>query len=259
MGSDLRVIRPRAQEDHLANSSGIISSSDVMAEIPDNQPSTSGETTGNTEPEFEQQRQPQQSWLKGPGAPLLAISASVYCNNRAESFPEETSAPNPFRRSSAQHSKRQGKGFCTPDPQELRNGGEIPSKPEKKGPKVGQADSDYPGISLPIVENIIMQVRMWGVVSQESHEEVCGLVEVPICAPFPPKRRYPPEQQTFSQMVVPVRFCRFLFHVDPLISPFPPFVLTLHIPMWDKAIITFSWCRLFQTRNSTREQITRHT
>lgn len=250
MASDLRVIRPRAQEDHLADSSGILSSSDVIAEIPGNQPTTSGETTGNTEPEFEQQQQqPQQTWLKGPGAPLLASSANAHCNNGAESFPEETLTPSQFRRSSAQHAKRQGKNFCTaPEPQELQNGGEIPSKPEKKGPKVGQADSDYSDISIPIVQNIIMLVRMWGIISQGPHEEVCGPVEVPICAPFPPKRRYPTEQQSFSQLVVPVRFCRFFFCVDLSNITLPSFSLTLHILMWDNVISLFSRWRLFQIK-----------
>lgn len=224
MASDLRVIRPRAQEDHLADSSGIISSSDVMAEIPGNQLTTSGETTGNTEPEYEQQQQPQQTWLKGPGAPLLASSVNAHCNNGAESSPEETLTPSQFRRSSPQHAKRQGKNFCTaPEPQEFQNGGEIPSKPEKKGPKVGQADPDFSAISIPIVQDMIMLVRMWGIISQEPHEEVCGPVEVPICAPFPPKRRYPTEQQSFSQLVVPVRFCKFFFVLISLISPSPPF------------------------------------
>lgn len=216
IASDLRMIRPRAQEDHPADSSGILSSSDVMAEIPGNQLTTSGETTGNTEPEFEQQQQqqPQKTWLKGPGAPLLASSANAHCNNGAESFPEETSTPSQFRRSSAQHAKRQGKAFCTaPKPQELQDGGEVPSKPGKKGPKVGQADSDYPGISLPIVQDMIMLVKMWGIIAQGPYEEVCGPIEVPICAPFPPTRRYPPEQQTFSQLVVPIRFCRFFSFV----------------------------------------------
>lgn len=215
IASDLRMIRPRAQEDRLADSSGILSSSDVMAEIPGNQLTTSGETTRNTDPEFEQQQQqpqqqPQQPWLKGPGEPLLASSANAHCDNGAENFPEETSTPSQFRRSSAQHAKRQGKTFCTaPEPQKLQDGGEVPSKPGKKGPKVGQADSDYSDISIPFVQDMIMLVRMWGIISQEPHEEVCGEVEVPICAPFLPKRKYPLEQQTFSQLVVPIRFCRF--------------------------------------------------
>lgn len=223
------MFRPRAQEEHLADSPRILTSGDVLAEIPGNQPIISGDTTGITEPGFEQQQQQQQTWLNSPEAPLLAGSANAHCNNGAESFPEQTFTPNRFRRSSAQYAKRQGGTSCTvPEPQKFQNGEEIPIKPGKKGPEGGQAGSGFRGISLPIVQNIIMQTRMWGSISQKPHEGVCGPVEVPICVPLLPKRKYPLQQQTFSHFVVPVRFCKFVF-VDFSNITFPSFLFTLKI------------------------------
>ena len=204
--SDSGVIRAQGQEDHLADSPGTYG--DVIAEVPSTQLTTSGDITSNTEPGFKLQLQ-QQTWLESPRAHLLAGSATTYCNNGAE---RETFTPSLFRRSSAQHAKRQSKTFCIlPEPQKLQDGEEIPTKPEKKVPQAGQADSEYPGISLPIVQNIIMRARMWGSISQEPHREVCGSVEVPICAPFPPQREYPLQQKAFSHLVVPVRFCKFFY------------------------------------------------
>lgn len=213
VASDLGVIRPRAQEDHLADSSGVFPSDDLIAEIPGNQLIIAEDTIINADPGLEwQQEQQQQTWLKSPEAPLLAGGANAQCNYGDEIIPEHTSTPRRFRRSSAQHAKRQNKTFCTAhERQKLQNGEEIPIKPEKKGPEVGQGNSGYPGISLPIVQNIIMQTRMWGSISQEPHEGVCGPVEAPICVPMLPKRKYPPQQQTFSHFVVPVRFCKFFF------------------------------------------------
>lgn len=216
LASDLGMIRPRAQEDYLADYPRDFPADDLMAEIPGNQLIISGDTTGNTEPGFErqQQQQQQQTWLKSPEALRLAGGATAQCNNGAESIPEQSLTPRRFRRSSARHAKRQSKTFCTvPEPQKLQNGEEAPIKPEKKLPEVGQADSGYPGISLPIVQDIIMQIRMWGSISQEPHEGVCGSVEVPICVPKLPKRKYPTQQQSFSHFVVPVRFCKFFLSV----------------------------------------------
>lgn len=226
LASDLGLIRPRAQEDHLADYPGDFPSDDLMAEIPGNQLIISGDITGNNEPGLERQQQPQQpqkTWLKSPEALRLAGGATAQCNNGAESIPERSFTPRRFRRSSGRHAKRQ----CTvPEPQKLPNGEEAPTKPKTKRPEVGQADSGYPGISLPVVQNIIMQIRMWGSIAQEPHEGLCGPVEVPICVPMLPTREYPTQQQSFSHFVVPVRFCKFFlsvvdfYHYHPLFHAF---------------------------------------
>lgn len=231
LASDLGMIRPRAQEDHLADYPRDFPSDERVAESPGNQLIVSGDTTGNNEPVFErqQQQQQQQTWLKSPEALHWAGVATAQCNN---GITEESFTPKRFRRSSAQYAKRQSKTFCTvPEPQKLQNGEEAPIEPEKKQPEVGQADSGHPGISLPIVQNIIMQIKMWGSISQEPHRGVCGSVEVPVCVPMLPKRKYPTQQQSFSHYVVPVRFCKFpLFVVDffyfffiPISPSFPSF------------------------------------
>lgn len=222
---DLEMIRLQDQEVHLADFPGVFPSGDQLAEIPGNQLIMSG-----AEPGSGQQQQQQQTWLKRPKAPLLADGGNAQCNNGAESIPEQTFTPRRFRRSSAQHAKRQSKNFCTvPGLQKLQNGEEIPINPEKKGAEVGPADSGYPGISLPIVQNIIMRTRMWGSISQEPHEGVCGPVMVPICVPMLPKRKYPLQQQAFSHFVVPVRFCKFLFIVDFSNITLPSFYFILKI------------------------------
>lgn len=231
LASDLGRIRPRAQEDHLADYPGNFPSDDLIAETPGNQLIISGDITGNNGPGFErqQQQQPQKTWLKSPELLLLAGGATAQCNNGAESIPEQSFTPRRFRRSSARHAKRQSKTFCTvPEPQKLQNGEEAPIKPKKKRPEVGQADLGYPGISLPIVQNLIMQIKMWGSIAQEPHEGVCGSVEVPICVPMLPTRQYPTQQQSFSHFVVPVRFCKFFlsvvdfYHYHPLFHTFNP-------------------------------------
>lgn len=229
VASHLGIIRPRGPEDQLADSFGIFPSGDAMAEFLGSQLTTSGDTTGSTEPGFElqqQQQQPQQIWLKSPEAPLLAGSANAHCDNGAEGFREQTFAPSRLRRSSAEHSKRQSNNFCpVPEPHKLQNGDDIPGQPEKKGAQVGQADKDYPGTSLPIVRNIIMRARMWGSISQKPHEEVCGPVEVPICAPLPPDLKYPPQPKAFSYYVVPIRFCKFFYRLLQHHPSFPFLIL----------------------------------
>lgn len=134
VASDLGVIRPRAQEDHLADSSRVFPSDDLIAEIPGNQLIIAEDTTSNADPGLNwQQEQQQQTWLKSPEAPLLAGGANAQCNNGDEIIPEHTSTPRRFRRSSVQHAKRQSKTFCTVhERQKLQNGEEIPIKPEKK-------------------------------------------------------------------------------------------------------------------------------
>lgn len=220
----LGIIRPRAQEDHLADYLWDFPSDELVAESPGNQLIISGDTTGNNVPEFGQQQQ--QTWLKSPEASHWASGATAQCNT---DITEPSFTPKRFRRSSAQYAKRQSKTFCNvPEPQKLQNGEEAPIKPKKKRPEVGQADSGYPGISLPIVQNIIMQIRMWGSISQEPHEGVCGSGEVPICVPMLPKRKYPTQQQSFSHFVVPVRFCKFFLFVVgffflPVSPSFPSF------------------------------------
>lgn len=212
--SDLGMIRPRAQEDHLADYPGDFPSDEIVTESPGNQLIISGDKTDNNEPGFErqqqQQQQKQQTWLESPEALLLAGGANAQCNN---GITEQSFTPKRFRRPSAQHAKRQSKKtFCTvPEPQKLQNEEEAPTEPEKKRPEIGQTDSGYPGISLPIVQNIIMQIKMWGSISQEPHQGVCGSGEVPVCVPMLPKRKYPTQQQSFSHYVVPVRFCKFFF------------------------------------------------
>lgn len=220
LASDLGRIRPRDQADHLVDYPGEFPSDKPIAETPGNQLIISGDTTGHNEPGFE--RQQQQTWLKSPEAsPLAGGGATAQCNNGAESIPEQSFTPRRFRRSSTRHAKRQkSMTFCpVPEPQKLQNGEEAPIiKPKKKRPNAGQANSKNPGISLPIVQNIIMQIRMWGSISQQPQEGVCGSVEVPICVPMLPTRKYPTQQQSFSHYVVPVRFCKFLSYFGCLIS-----------------------------------------
>lgn len=203
LASCSKIIRPRAQKGDLLHPHEVFTSDDVTAENPGNQLTISGDTTDSTESGLKQQQQQQQQSLNSPEAPLLAGSANAHCNNGAESFLEKPFPPSRFRRSLFHHAKRQGTTFCTPEPQKLQGDEGIPIQPEKKGPIVGQVDS------LPIVRIIIMRTKLWGSISQIPHEGVCGPIEVPICAPFPPEREYPTGQQSFSHVVVPVRFCKF--------------------------------------------------
>lgn len=263
LASGLGMIRPRDQADQLVDLTPEESPSDEsVAETPGNQLITSGDTIGHNEPGFERQQQQQQTWLKSPEASSpLAVGGgdTAQCNNGAESILPEQSfiTPRRFWRSSSltrRHAKRQSKTFfcpVVPEPQKLQNGGleeeaPINNKPEtkKSPPEVGQAANSKknPGISLPIVQNIIMQIRMWGSILQQAQEGVCGSVEVPICVPMLPMRKYPTQQQSFSHYVVPVRFCKFLLHlylgVYQYLSPLLSFHLFFKSPRRKKNMRT---------------------